>query len=351
MISPIFTNLLYIEQSNLMARIITGIQSTGRPHLGNLLGAMLPAIELAKNPTHEALFFIADLHTLTSIKDPSQRKAYVYTTAAAWLACGLDTTKVIFYRQSQVSGVCELAWYLNCLTPYPMLANAHSFKSKATHLADVNAGLFTYPVLMAADILLYGAHIVPVGQDQCQHLEMARDMASSFNHQYGTTFILPQAHIQHNVRTIPGTDGRKMSKSYHNTIDPFLPEKDLKQTIMAIKTDSIPLEQPKNPDRCPIFNLYSILADQVQANVLREKYLAGGYGYRQAKEALLALILERFATERHRFQAYMQDTSAIEHILTAGEEKAKYIAAQMLYNVRVKLGYSTKSITDIRSSL
>ena len=331
-----------------MARIITGIQSTGRPHLGNVLGAMLPAIKLAKDPTHEALFFIADLHTLTSIKTPAQRQAYVYATAAAWLACGLDTTKVTFYRQSQVSDVCELAWYLNCFTPYPMLANAHSFKSKATHLADVNAGLFTYPILMAADILLYGANIVPVGKDQYQHLEMARDIAASFNHQYGTTFVAPQAHIQHNVRTIPGTDGRKMSKSYHNTIDPFLPEKDLKKTIMAIKTDSAPLAQPKDPDRCPIFSLHKILANQTESSALREKYLAGGYGYRQAKEALLALILEQFATERHHFQGYMQDLSAIEHILTKGEEKAKRIAAPMLRKVRTKLGYLNKSVINMR---
>ena len=323
-----------------MARILTGIQSTGSPHLGNLLGAMLPAIDMAKDPAHEALFFVADLHTLTSIKDSVQRQAYVYATAAAWLACGLDTEKVIFYRQSQIPAVCELAWYLNCFAPYPMLANAHAFKDKAAHLAHVSAGLFTYPILMAADILLYEALFVPIGQDQLQHLEITRDIAAHFNHQYGETFVLPQAQISANVRTIPGTDGQKMSKSYHNTINPLLPEKELKKTIMAIKTDSTPLNQPKNPDQCNVFRLYSVLADQVQTDDLRKKYLGGGYGYGQAKKELLGLILELFATKRQRFQTYMQDVSGIEQQLAIGEAKARNLAAKMLRKVRAKLGYA-----------
>lgn len=323
-----------------MARILTGIQSTGSPHLGNLLGAMLPAIDLAKDPAHEALFFIADLHALTSVKDPAQVQAHVHATAAAWLACGLDTKEVIFYRQSQVPAVCELAWYLSCFTPYPMLANAHAFKDKMGHLSDVSAGLFTYPVLMAADILLYAATVVPVGQDQVQHLEIARDIATSFNHQYGETFVLPQAQVKTSVRTIPGTDGQKMSKSYHNTINPFLPEKDLEKSIMAIKTDSTPVEQPKNPDQCTVFSLYNALADEARAAALREKYLTGGYGYGHAKTELLALILERFAIERKHFQAYMQDVTAIEQQLAVGEAKARARAAQMLEKVRAKLGYA-----------
>lgn len=323
-----------------MARILTGIQSTGKPHLGNILGAMLPAINLAKNPAHEAFFFIADLHTLTSVKDTVQRQAYVHATAAAWLAFGLDTQKVIFYRQSQVLAVCELAWYLNCLTPYPMLANAHAFKDKAMRLADVSVGLFTYPVLMAADILLYEATIVPVGQDQLQHLEIARDIAARFNHQYGDTFVLPQAQVNANVRTIPGTDGQKMSKSYHNTINPFLPEKELKKTIMAIKTDSTPLDQPKNPDQCTVFGLYNVLASEAQSASLRQKYLAGSYGYGQAKKELWGLILEQFASERQCFQAYMHDTPAIEQQLAVGEAKARTTAEQMLRKVRTKLGYA-----------
>jgi tryptophanyl-tRNA synthetase len=326
-----------------MARILTGIQSTGRPHLGNVLGAMLPAIHLAKDPAHEALFFIADLHTLTSIKDKAQRQVYVHATAAAWLACGLDTKAGIFYRQSQVPAVCELAWYLNCFTPYPMLANAHAFKDKMTHLADVSAGLFTYPILMAADILLYEAAIVPIGQDQLQHLEIARDIAARFNHQYGETFTLPQPQVKASVNTIPGTDGRKMSKSYHNTINPFLPEQELKRTIMAIKTDSTPLSQPKNPDQCTVFSLYSALASEAQAASLRNKYLAGGYGYGHAKKELLALILEQFSTERQHFQACIQDVTAIEQQLAIGETKARAIATQTLEKVRAKLGYAQMS--------
>jgi len=323
-----------------MARILTGIQNTGRPHLGNLLGAMLPAINLAKDPAHEALFFIADLHTLTSIKDPAKRQAYVHATAAAWLACGLDTTEVIFYRQSQVPAVCELAWYLNCFAPYPMLANAHAFKDKVAHLADVSAGLFTYPILMAADILLYEATVVPIGQDQLQHLEIARDIAARFNCQYGETFVLPQPQVKASVHTIPGTDGKKMSKSCRNTINPFLPEKELKKTIMAIKTDSTPLDQPKNPDQCTVFSLYNVLAGEARAASLREKYLAGGYGYGHAKKELLALILERFAAERQHFQAYMQDVPSMEQQLAIGETKARALAAQTLEKVRTKLGYA-----------
>ncbi len=323
-----------------MARILTGIQSTGRPHLGNLLGAMLPAIKLAKDSTHEALFFIADLHTLTSIKDPVQRQSYIHATAAAWLACGLDTKEAIFYRQSQVPAVCELAWYLSCFTPYPMLANAHAFKDKVARLADLSTGLFTYPVLMAADILLYEATVVPIGQDQLQHLEITRDIAARFNYQYGETFILPQPEVKASVHTIPGTDGKKMSKSYHNTIDPFLPEKELRRTIMAIKTDSTPLDQPKNPDQCTVFSLYNVLAGEARAASLRQKYLAGGYGYGHAKKELLALILEQFTTERQRFEDYIQDIPAIEQIFVAGEAKARSMAERILGKVRTKLGYA-----------
>ncbi|NQZ77471.1 MAG: tryptophan--tRNA ligase, partial [Ekhidna sp.] len=204
-----------------MARILTGIQSSGKPHLGNLLGAIMPAIELSKNKDNESFFFIADLHSLTTIKDSKQRIENTNAVAAAWLACGFDTSTNTFYRQSRVPACCELTWYLNCFTPFPMLANAHSFKDKSDKLADVNAGLFDYPVLMASDILLYDANFVPVGKDQKQHLEMTRDIASSFNHQFGETFTIPEALIDDHVMTIPGTDGQKMSKSYGNIIDIF----------------------------------------------------------------------------------------------------------------------------------
>ena len=322
-----------------MARILTGIQCTGRPHLGNVLGAMLPAMALAQDPANEALFFMADLHTLTTIKDPGKRKEYVYATAAAWLALGLDTDKVIFYRQSKIPAVCELTWYLSCFTPYPMLSNAHAFKEKSKRRSAVSTGLFTYPLLMAADVLLYKAEVVPVGTDQLQHLEMARDIANSFNYQYGHTFALPQAQTNQAMQTIPGTDGQKMSKSYHNTIDIFLPEKQLRKAIMAIQTDSMPLSVPKNPAQCTVFSLYSILADKAQTATMRTKYLEGGYGYSEAKQALLALILEKFAPARQRLHAYMHDLPAIDKQLAAGEAKASAIATQTLEQVRAKLGY------------
>lgn len=322
-----------------MTRILTGIQCTGRPHLGNVLGAMLPAIDLARDPAHEALFFLADLHTLTTVRDAKERKEYMHATAAAWLALGLDTNQSTFYRQSQVPAVCELAWYLNCFTPYPMLANAHSFKEKASRLAAVSAGLFTYPVLMAADILLYQAAVVPVGKDQLQHLEMARDIASSFNQQYGDTFVLPQAKTSSNIQTIPGTDGQKMSKSYHNTIDIFLPEKQLHKAIMQIQTDSTPLASPKDPAQCTVFHLYSVLASAAQTADMRARYLAGGIGYGEAKQALLALILQQFAPARDRFDAYMRDLPAIEQQLAAGEARASAMAEKTLAQVRTKLGY------------
>ena len=256
-----------------MARILTGIQSSGRPHLGNLLGAIVPAIELSKDPGNESLFFIADLHSLTSVKDAAVMKENTYAVAAAWMACGFDTQKNLFYRQSHVPEVTELTWYLSCFTPFPMLANAHSFKDKADRLSDVNGGLFVYPVLMAADILMYDANFVPVGKDQKQHLEMTRDIANAFNNMYGETFVVPEVIISKEVMTVPGTDGQKMSKSYDNIIDIFLPEKPLRKNIMSIVTDSTPLEEPKDPDTCNVFAIYSLLADTGQIQKLREKYL------------------------------------------------------------------------------
>ncbi len=322
-----------------MARILTGIQSSGRPHLGNLLGAILPAIELSRKGTNESLFFIADLHSLISIKDPKQREENTNATAAAWIACGFDTEKHIFYRQSRVSQVCELTWYLNCLAPYPMLANAHSFKDKADKLSDVNAGLFTYPVLMTADIILFDADIVPVGKDQKQHLEIARDLALAFNRQYGETFVIPEARIDKNVMTIPGTDGQKMSKSYGNTIDIFERPKRLRKSIMSIVTDSKPLEAPKDPDSCNVFALYQLLATASQQDEMRKNYLAGGYGYGHAKEALYQLIMERFQDEREIFQNLMQEPEEIDRRLKVGEAKAIKLANEVLNRVRTRLGY------------
>jgi len=322
-----------------MARVLTGIQSTGVPHLGNILGAIVPAIALSKNPDNESLLFIADLHSLTTIRDAHQLKENTYATAAAWLAFGFDTSKNIFYRQSDVTEVCELSWYLNCLTPFPMLANAHSFKDKSSRLSEVNSGLFTYPVLMAADILLYDAEIVPVGKDQQQHLEMTRDIAGTFNHTYGDTLVLPEAQIDQKVMTIPGTDGQKMSKSYHNYIDIFLPEKKLRQQIMSILTDSRSLEEPKDSTTCHVFKLYQLLASPAQVSDLKAKYEAGNFGYGHAKQELFELILDRFSNERERYSYLMSHTSEIEAQLQRGAQKAKVIAQEVLSRVRNKLGY------------
>jgi len=322
-----------------MARILTGIQSTGRPHLGNILGAIKPGIELSKDPKNEALFFIADLHSLTSVKDGAERQQNTLATAAAWLAFGFDTDKNIFYRQSQIPEVCELTWFLNCFTPFPMLANAHSFKDKSDRLADVNAGLFTYPVLMAADILMYDANYVPVGKDQQQHLEMTRDMATAFNIRYGETFVIPEARIDKKVMTIPGIDGNKMSKSYNNTIDIFLPKKQLRKRIMSIVTDSTPLEDPKNPDTCNVFSLYKLLANNEQVAEMRNNYEGGNYGYGHAKQTLFELITDQMYEEREKFDYYMSHTDELLRKLEEGEEKARAIGHAVLARVKEKLGY------------
>lgn len=322
-----------------MARILTGIQSSGRPHLGNLLGAIIPAIELSRQSGNESFFFIADLHSLTSIKNASQRIANVQAVAAAWLAFGFDVERNLLYRQSRIPEVCELTWYLSCLTPYPMLANAHSFKDKADRLSDVNAGLFTYPVLMTADIILYDADFVPVGKDQRQHLEMARDIATTFNNRYGETFVVPEARIEESVMTIPGTDGQKMSKSYGNIIDIFLPEKELRKQIMSIVTDSTPVEAPKNPDTDNVFAIYNLLASADQSLAFRQKYLAGNFGYGHAKQELFDLILQKFAQQREAFNYFMNNIPELEKKLQQGEKRASEIARSVLAKVRLKLGY------------
>ena len=322
-----------------MARILTGVQSTGTPHLGNLLGAVLPAIAMADQPKNESFLFIADLHSLTQIKDGDLLREHTFNTAAAWLACGLDTDKTVFYKQSDVSQVTELNWYLSCFFPYQRLTLAHSFKDKTDHLSDVNAGLFSYPMLMAADILLYDAEIVPVGKDQLQHLEMTRDVAARFNNQQGETFVLPKAQIQKDAQIIPGTDGQKMSKSKNNTINVFLPEKKLRKQIMGIQTDSTPLEDPKDPDTCNVFALYSLLGTEQQISDLRTLYCAGGMGYGHAKQALFELILDSFAEARTKFDYYQNNPAEVAIALTKGAEKAKVIATEVMMSVRSKIGY------------
>lgn len=322
-----------------MARILTGIQSTGTPHLGNILGAIHPAIELANDPTNESFLFIADLHSLTQIKDGETLKKNTYSTAATWLAFGLNPEKTIFYRQSDIPQVTELTWYLSCYFPFQRLTLAHSFKDKADRLEDVNAGLFTYPMLMAADILIYDAEFVPVGKDQLQHLEITRDVASRFNARMGETFVLPQDKIQENTKLVPGTDGEKMSKSRNNYIDIFASEKELKKQVMSIQTDSKGLEDPKDPETCHVFQLYKLLASEAEIADMTAKYVAGGFGYGHAKLALLDLILTKFENHRKIYKDYMENPAKIDAVLAIGAEKAKKVANEVLARVRAKLGY------------
>ncbi len=322
-----------------MSRVLTGVQSTGTPHLGNLLGAILPAIEMANDPKNESLFFIADMHSLTQIKDGKQLRENTYSTAATWLSCGLDISKTIFYRQSDIPEVTELSWYLSCYFPFQRLTLAHSFKDKADRLSDVNSGLFSYPMLMAADILLYDAEVVPVGKDQLQHLEMTRDVASRVNNAIGDTLILPQAKIDENSKLVPGTDGEKMSKSRNNFIDVFLPEKKLRKQIMGIQTDSLGLEDPKNPDTDNVFALYKLLASDEQITEMRANYEGGNYGYGHAKQALYELVLEKFTDVRAKYNHYMENRHEIDEALAIGAEKARVIAKEVLKRVRTKIGY------------
>ncbi|WP_196887064.1 tryptophan--tRNA ligase [Aureivirga sp. CE67] len=322
-----------------MSRILTGVQSTGTPHFGNLLGAIIPAIEMSNAPKNESFLFIADMHSLTQIKDGETLRQNTYSTAAAWLACGLDTEKTVFYRQSDIPETTELTWYLSCFFPYQRLTLAHSFKDKADRLEDVNAGLFTYPMLMAADILLYDAEIVPVGKDQLQHLEMTRDVASRFNHKMGETFVLPDAKIQESTMYVPGTNGGKMSKSKGNIIDIFLPEKKLRKQIMKIETDSTPLEEPKDTENCNLFALYKLIASEEQIAEMKANYEGGNYGFGHAKQAFYELILEKFAEPREKYNYYMNNLEEIDKVLMSGAAKAKVIAADVLKRTREKVGY------------
>ena len=323
-----------------MARILTGVQSTGTPHLGNLLGAIIPAIQMANTPGNDSYLFIADMHSLTQIKDGTVLRENTYSTAATWLAFGLDIGKTVFYRQSDIPQVTELTWYLNCFFPYQRLSLATGFKDKADRLEDVNTGLFTYPMLMAADILLYDAEIVPVGKDQAQHLEMARDVASRFHSTMGTEiFVLPKA--QHNKETmyVPGTDGAKMSKSKGNTIDIFLPDKKLRKQVMGIQTDSTPIEAPKNTDTCNVFNLYKLLATPDEVATMRSNYENGGYGYGHAKQALFECIITKYEIERERYHHYMNNLKEIDEALQLGATKARIVADAVLKRVRPHIGY------------
>ena len=322
-----------------MSRILTGVQSTGTPHLGNLLGAILPAIEMANDSKNESFIFIADMHSLTQIKDGNELRENTYSVAATWLACGIDINKTVFYRQSDIPEVTELSWYLSCFFPYQRLTLAHGFKDKSDRLADVNSGLFTYPMLMAADILLYDAEIVPVGKDQLQHLEMARDVANRVNNTVGETLVPPQGKVNENTKLVPGTDGEKMSKSRNNFINIFLADKKLRKQIMGIQTDSKALEEPKNPDTDNVFAIYKLLASDTEIADMRANYEGGNYGYGHAKQALYELILDKFAGVRAKYNHYMENKHEIDEALNIGAKKAREVANGVLSRTRAKIGY------------
>ena len=323
-----------------MSRILTGIQSTGTPHLGNILGAIVPAISLANKSKNQSFLFIADMHSLTQIKNKELLRSNTYATAAAWLAFGLNTDKTVFYRQSDVPQATELSWILSCHFPFQRLTLAHSFKDKSDRLSDVNVGIFTYPMLMASDILLYDANEVPVGKDQQQHLEMTRDVASRFNNLYGETFVLPEGRVNEETQLVLGTNGEKMSKSKGNIIDIFLPEKLLKKQIMSIKTDSTPIDKPKDYSNCNVFKIFKLIADEKSIDKMKNNYTAGGFGYGHAKTELLNFILSNYSDQREKFNYFMSNKNELDSILSSGAKKAKIVANEVLGRVRQKLGYN-----------
>ena len=322
-----------------MAKILTGIQSTGTPHLGNILGAIIPAIDMANSSNEESYLFIANMHSLTQIKDINVLNENTFSTAATWLSFGLDPKKSCFFRQSDVPEVTELAWYLSCFFPYQRLKLAHSFKDKADNLKDVNSGLFSYPMLMSADILIYGANIVPVGKDQLQHLEMTRDVATRFNNLMGDTFVIPEAKIQDETKYIIGTDGEKMSKSKSNIIDIFQDDKKLRKQIMKIQTQSLSVEEPKDPDQCNVFKLFKIIGSDEETEKLRARYTNGGMGYGEAKELLYNQTLNRFSKNRELFFELTANRDRVEQLLLEGALKARKQAQNVLKRVRARVGF------------
>ncbi|MFO7822069.1 MAG: tryptophan--tRNA ligase [Lentisphaeria bacterium] len=317
-------------------RVLSGIQPSGILHLGNYFGMMKPALELQKN--HECFYFIADFHALTQYPSPEDLRNRVRNVALDFLACGLDPERTVFFRQSDVPEVTELTWILSCHTPVGLMERCHSYKDKVTRGLSPNLGLFSYPVLMASDILIYGSHLVPVGPDQKQHLEITRDIASRFNHRYGEIFKIPDAIIQEDIATVPGTDGQKMSKSYDNIIEIFGPKKKMRKKIMRIVTDSTPLEEPKDPDICNVFSLYKLFASDEEVQNLRSQYKAGGMGYGTAKQALFEKYWEYFAPYRERRAELQNNPAYIEKVLQSSAQKARAIAADLLDHVKNAIG-------------
>jgi tryptophanyl-tRNA synthetase len=330
-----------MEQSKIS---LSGIKPTGTPHLGNYLGMIRPALELAE--TYRALYFIADYHGLTTIRDGKEFERLTYDVAAVWMALGMDPGKVIFFRQSDIPELFELTWILACFTSKGLLNRAHAYKAmvdvnlKSGRDADegVNIGLYTYPVLMAADILLYGSHVVPVGEDQRQHIEIARDLALAFNNNYGNILEIPEAIIQENVAVIPGTDGRKMSKSYDNVIPIFAPTNQLRKRIMGIVTDSRPPEEPKDPDQCNVFNIYRHFASPEDVHAMRNLYLRGGFGYGEVKQALFEVLEKKFGPARSRYEEFVKDRAGLERMLLEGAEKARAMGAPIMRKARKAIG-------------
>lgn len=315
--------------------ILTGVQSTGIPHLGNILGSIQPAIELSK--TTSTILFVADVHSLTTIRDAKIRVQNTRAVAAAYVALGFDTTNNILFKQSDRPEATELQFYLNCLTPFTLLQNSHAFKDKSDNLSDINVGVFTYPTLMAADILLYGATHVPVGKDQMQHLEIARDLARKFNNQYGEFLTIPDPVIQNMTQVVVGTDGRKMSKSYGNTINVFSDEKSIVKQVKSIVTDSTPVEMPKNPNTCNLFNIYKLVADPSRISEVQKQYLSGGLGYGKLKMELAGTLIEKYQGPRKHFNELVQSTE-LDHILKDGKKKAGEIAQRKIQIIRDVLG-------------
>lgn len=323
---------------------LSGIKPTGTPHLGNYLGMIKPGLELAK--TYQALYFIADYHGLTTLRDGKEFERLSYDVAAVWLSLGMNPEEVVFFRQSDIPELFELTWILACFTPKGMLNRAHAYKAAVdANLRlerdpddGVNVGLYTYPVLMAADILLYGSHVVPVGEDQRQHVEIARDIAQAFNNNYGSILVLPEAVIQETVAVIPGTDGRKMSKSYDNIIPIFAPSNQVRKRVMSVVTDSRPPEQPKNPDECNVFNIYKHFAQPDEVAAMRALYLRGGFGYGEVKQALFEVLERTFGEARTRYEVYSQDRAYLEKMLLEAAEKARAIGAPMMRKVRKAVG-------------
>lgn len=321
-----------------MKTILSGIQPSGTPHLGNYLGAMRQHIEMQKN--FNCFLFIADLHALTTVKNRELMQNQTYELAVAYLALGLDPEKTVFFKQSDVHEHAELCWILDCITKMAFLERAHAWKDALNKgKKDTSIGLFNYPILQAADILLYQPDLVPVGQDQKQHIEMTRDIAINFNNLFGETFKTPEPFIKEEVAVVPGTDGEKMSKSYKNTIDIFAPEPTLKKQVMSIQTSSIPLEDPKDPKSCNVFKIYKLLATEKETSALEKKYLAGGFGYGEAKKLLLEKILAHFAQPRRKFLELLPKKDFVKKILEEGAKKAKLTASKTLEEVKKKVGY------------